>query len=87
MGTPPAGSIGAVVVKAGTYRLYSVTSGKITGYHSIRTGGFSAFYNARGTYPWPAANSQRILVHLSTSGYRNWYFSPLQAGVTDYRKR
>lgn len=90
MATPPAGTRGAVIVTAGTYRHYTIAGGVITGYANFTTTGFSAYFDSRQTYQWPSANSKRFLVHLTTTedpsspDYTGYYFHPHQDGVTEY---
>jgi hypothetical protein len=91
MNTPPGGTKGAVIVKPGTYRRYTIAGGVITGFSNFTTAaGFSAYFDSRKTYNWPSANSKRFLVHLTTTedpaspDYTGYYFHPHQDGVTEY---
>jgi len=96
MATPPAGTKGAVIVQAGTYRRYTIAGGVITGYVNFTTaGGFSAYFDSRQTYVWPGANpdgsdSKRFLVHLTTTedpaapDFTGYYIHPNQSGVTEH---
>lgn len=81
---PAPGARGAVDVKAGTYRAYTVAGGHITGFVNFRTPAFCATFDTRQTYLWPAENSKRFLVHLLDGDHAGIYFHPHQAGVTEY---
>lgn len=90
MDTPPGGTRGAVIVTAGTYRRYTIAGGVITGYTTFTTSGFSAYFDTRQTYQWPAAGSKRFLVHLTTTedpaspSHVGEYIHPHQDGATEY---
>jgi len=91
MATPPAGTKGAIIVKPGTYRRYTIAGGVITGYVNFTTAtGFSAYFDSRRTYQWPSENSKRFLVHITTTedpsspSHVGHYFHPHQDGVKEY---
>jgi hypothetical protein len=91
MATPPAGTRGAVIFAPGTYRRYTIAGGVITGFvWFTTTTGFSAYFDSRQTYQWPSENSQRFLVHLTTTedpsspSHVGHYVHPHQDGVKEY---
>lgn len=83
---------GSHIVRArASYIRYQVVNGVIVGSDTFSTtSGFSAYFDTRKTYAWPAANSKRFLVHLTTTedpaspDRTDYYFHPHQAGVTEY---
>lgn len=83
-GGPTSGATGAVDVKAGRYRLYSISGGNISGYTTVTMSPFCASFDNRRTYQWPAENSKRFLVHLLDGPYAGSRFHPHQDGVTEY---
>lgn len=79
---PAAPTVSTITVKAGTYRWYSVSGGKVTSFKTVAVKAFSANVDRYATYPWPAEKSQRILVRITSGAHSGLYFSPAQAGVS-----
>ncbi|MBE3072480.1 MAG: PKD domain-containing protein, partial [Acidobacteria bacterium] len=86
-GSPPGGTLGRLVVAAGTYRTYTVSSGRVTGHSTLTTGGFSAWYDSRPKVKRSGSLSPITLVQLSSGPHDNLWLRPSQTGVRDYQAK
>ena len=84
-GTPPAGTLGRVSLAAGTYREYTVSGGRITGRSTFTTGGMSAWYDSRRSYPFAGSKSRATLVQLSSGTKDNAYIHPMDHGIREWQ--
>lgn len=83
-GTPPGGTMGRVVLAAGTYRHYTVSGGRCTYAGMVTTGGLAAWYDSRASYRFASGTAVATLVHLSSGVISGEYLHPMDPGIREY---